>query len=214
MATGANQTICVQQMADRSYRVYMGLVAPETIARPGGDVDVTDMNKARSAMLAPGGFFDGWAPELRAFVDAAEGPWRAWPLYRLDPDIFLQVESRNHDSGRWVHANGVTLLGDAAHISIPNGEGVNQAMYDALVLFESIMKELGSGKAELSFDEAAEKAALSRAVFAYETELLPRARDYILRCIEDEAMFWGEDAASHLVGMFNEAMKQTHAEGI
>lgn len=203
MATGAKETLCVQQMADRSYRVYMGLVAPETIARPGGGVDVTDMNKARSAMLAPGGFFAGWAPELRAFIDAAEGPWRAWPLYRLDPDTFLPVTgSEVQDLGRWVHVHGVTLLGDAAHISTPNGEGVNQAMYDSLVLFESIMNELGGEKAELESGEA-EKAALARAVVAYEAEMLPRARDYILRCIEDEGMFSGDDAAVRLAEMFN-----------
>jgi hypothetical protein len=214
MATGAKQTLCVQQMADRSYRVYMGLAASETIARPGGEIDVTDMNKARSAMLSPGGFFADWAPELRAFIDAAEGPWRAWPLYRLDPDIFLPVESEDQGSGRWVHVHGVTLLGDAAHISIPNGEGVNQAMYDALVLFESIVNELEGDKTKVESDEAAGKAALARAVKAYEAEMLPRARDYILGCIRDEGMFWGDDAAFRLVEMFNQATKQANAEGL
>ncbi|CAG8401458.1 unnamed protein product [Penicillium salamii] len=207
MATGAKQTLVVQQMADRSYRVYMGLVAPEDTARPGGEVDVTDMGKARAAMLAPGGHFDNWNPELRAFVEAAEGPWRAWPLYRMNPDVFLSVAgSESHDSGRWVSAPGVTLLGDAAHISIPNGEGVNQAMYDALVLFESIIKELDGEKTVLESDETGQ-AALGRAVVAYEAEMLPRAREYLLRSIEDEGMFWGEDAAFRLVQMFNEAAK-------
>jgi hypothetical protein len=213
MATGARQTLCVQQMADRSYRVYMGLVAPETIARAGGEIDVNDMSKARSAMLGPGGFFASWAPELRAFVDAAEGPWRAWPLYRLDPDTFLSAAgSDDKDSGRWVPAHDVTLLGDAAHISIPNGEGVNQAMYDSLVLFESIMNELNNEEAGFESGKEDGKAALARAVIAYETEMLPRARDYILRCIEDEGMFWGDDAASRLAEMFNQASGQVNVE--
>lgn len=204
MATGAKQTLVVQQMSDRSYRVYMGLVAPETIAQPGGEVDVTDINKARAAMLAPGGFFADWNPELRAFIDAAEGPWRAWPLCRIDPDVFLPATDQNPD--RWVAVQGLTLLGDAAHISTPNGEGVNQAMYDALVLFESIMRELGNKESENS--------ALVQAVVVYETEMLPRSRDYVLRCMDDEDMFWGEDAALRLTQMFNQATKQANGEAI
>jgi 2-polyprenyl-6-methoxyphenol hydroxylase-like FAD-dependent oxidoreductase len=99
------------------------------------------------------------------------------------------------------------MLGDAAHISTPNGEGVNQAMYDALVLFESIMAEVNCGEVGDGFDEEADIVAIERAVVKYEAEMRPRARDYIQRCIEDEDLFWGEDAASHLVEMFHEAMK-------
>lgn len=211
MATGAKQTLVVQQMSDRSYRVYMGLIAPEAIAQPGGEVDVTDLNKARAAMLDPGGFFADWNPELRAFVGAAEGPWRAWPLCRIDPDVFLPATDQNPD--RWIAVEGLTLLGDAAHISTPNGEGVNQAMYDALMLFESIMRERGGEKSELESDEA-ENVALLQAVVAYEAEMLPRARDYILRCMEDEDMFWGEDAAFRLTQMFNQAAKKASGEAI
>ncbi|KAJ5334205.1 hypothetical protein MYU51_004723 [Penicillium brevicompactum] len=214
MATGAKTNLVVQQMGDRSYRVYMGLVAPETVTRPGGEADVTDMTKARAAMLGPGGYFADWAPDLRAFIEYAEGPWRAWPLYHMDSDVFLPVTGEGDQaSSRWVSAQGATLLGDAAHISIPNGEGVNQAMYDALVLFDSVVRELGGDKAELESSEAQE-AALARAVVAYEAEMLPRARVCILRCLEDIEMFWGEDAASRMIQMFNGIDQQGSQEGI
>jgi hypothetical protein len=207
MATGAKSTLCVQQTADGSYRVYMGLIAPEDITRPGGIADVTNTEKTRSAMLAPGGFYGDWAPHLRDFIAAAEGPWRAWPLYRLDPDVFLpsptEVDGEEEEvqsQGRWRQVPGATILGDAAHISTPNGEGVNQAMFDALVLFESIMAEVNGNEVDME--------AIDRAVARYEAEMKPRARDYIQRCIEDEGLFWGEDAACRLVAMFNEAMKR------
>jgi hypothetical protein len=211
MATGSKSTLCIQQTADSSYRVYMGLIAPEAITRPGGIADVTDTEKTRAAMLAPEGFYGDWAPHLRAFIAAAEGPWRAWPLYRLDPDIFLPApaaeDDKQGDQGCWRHVPGAAMLGDAAHISTPNGEGVNQAMYDALVLFESIMAEVNGGEVGDGFDEEADIVAIERAVVKYEAEMRPRARDYIQRCIEDEGLFWGEDAASRLVEMFHEAMK-------
>jgi 2-polyprenyl-6-methoxyphenol hydroxylase-like FAD-dependent oxidoreductase len=211
MATGSKSTLCIQQTADSSYRVYMGLIASEAITRPGGIADVTDTEKTRAAMLAPDGFYGDWAPHLRAFIAAAEGPWRAWPLYRLDPDIFLPApaaeDDKQGDQGCWRHVPGATMLGDAAHISTPNGEGVNQAMYDALVLFEIIMAEVNGGEVGDGSDEEADIVAIERAVVKYEAEMRPRARDYIQRCIEDEALFWGEDAASRLVEMFHEAMK-------
>ncbi|CAK7234199.1 hypothetical protein SBRCBS47491_008866 [Sporothrix bragantina] len=40
----------------------------------------------------------------------------------------------------WPSQPGVTLLGDAAHLMLPNGEGVNQAMLDALQLSKAIEK--------------------------------------------------------------------------
>ncbi|KIH93219.1 salicylate hydroxylase [Sporothrix brasiliensis 5110] len=38
----------------------------------------------------------------------------------------------------WPSQPGVTLVGDAAHLMLPNGEGVNQAMLDALLLSKAV----------------------------------------------------------------------------
>lgn len=43
--------ITLQQMPDRSYRVYMGLEVLSIFTRPGGDADITDPEKARDAVL-------------------------------------------------------------------------------------------------------------------------------------------------------------------
>ncbi|MEU8772397.1 FAD-dependent monooxygenase [Streptomyces sp. NPDC048606] len=63
----------------------------------------------------------GWAPEVRALVDAA-GEVRRWALYDRAP-----LE-------RWSTAR-TTLLGDAAHPMLPHhGQGANQAVEDAVAL--------------------------------------------------------------------------------
>lgn len=186
VATGKDTALCIQQVSDRSYRVYMSLRVPSTFTRPGGDADITELEKARTTVLA---FYADWAPHLRAFVEAAEGPWRPWPLNRLDPDIFLE------GSESWTREPGVTLLGDAAHLATPNGEGVNMAMYDALVLFDAIMTEIQKGDSD--------PAALERAIVAYEAEMRPRGREKILDSIDMEEMMYVEDGAAKMLAMIN-----------
>lgn len=197
LAMGVERILCVQQLADRSYRVYMGIKAPEHITRPGGDADLADMERARNAMLGSGGYFADWAPHLRAFIVHAEGPWRAWPWNRIDPDVFERPseptanEDGNQASKYWTRTQGVTLIGDAAHASSPNGEGVNEAMHDALMLFECIVAEIKdcsgfNSDQSHSEDARADAEPLERAVTAYEAKMLPRAAEYIRRCISDE----------------------------
>ena len=41
---------------------------------------------------------------------------------------------------RWESKAGITLLGDAAHLMLPSGEGVNIAMIDAMDLALTIVK--------------------------------------------------------------------------
>lgn len=208
----ANAILCVQQMHDRSYRVYMGIKGPQDLTRPGGELDVTDIDKTRAALLAPDGFYGNWAEHLRAFVAHAEGPWRVWPWCRLNPDLLVpEAEKAAHDDFQnkdvWKRSTGVALMGDAAHPASPNGGGVNEAMYDALRLFESIFTEL-SDKADEDFDATIDAEALERAITAYEAEMLPRGRDHIQDGMNVEQMFFGENAAETLIESFIQMKRQ------
>ncbi|PYH96858.1 FAD/NAD(P)-binding domain-containing protein [Aspergillus ellipticus CBS 707.79] len=97
-------------------------------------------------------------------------------------------------------APGVVLLGDAAHLSTPNGAGVNMAMYDALVLFERVTAEVQKIQ-DGEYDEAGDAAALERAVGAYETDMRPRARKNILKAIGMEDMMYSKDGLRQMVAM-------------
>ncbi|MEU8169096.1 NAD(P)/FAD-dependent oxidoreductase [Micromonospora sp. NPDC049004] len=70
--------------------------------------------------------FDGWAPELTALVTDGETP----PVLR---HIFTLPAGH-----RWDRRPGVTLLGDAAHLAAPNGEGANLALLDGADLGTAI----------------------------------------------------------------------------
>ncbi|WP_405162062.1 FAD-dependent monooxygenase [Nocardia sp. NBC_01499] len=70
--------------------------------------------------------FDGWAPELTALITDSDTTPAIRPLYTLPV------------GHRWARMPGVTLIGDAAHLAPPNGEGANTAMQDGAELGQAI----------------------------------------------------------------------------
>ncbi|KAI0808610.1 monooxygenase [Xylaria sp. FL0064] len=203
-AMGAGAVLLVQQMADATYRMYAGLEEADTsITRAGGVLDFTsptaDVEKARAALLSR---FRGWAPHLRAYIQHAEEPWRVWPLYTLDEEAFTDAQ--------WKRAPGVTLLGDAAHLALPNGEGVNAAMLDALKLFEALTAELNAE--EKKGEEGDEVAAIERAIDIYEKDMRERAVEHVRDGIMMGNMMFRSDGAERMIAFFKQFEDQAAAE--
>jgi 2-polyprenyl-6-methoxyphenol hydroxylase-like FAD-dependent oxidoreductase len=70
-----------------------------------------------------------WSPQLLKFIDMSDSSPVVRNLYQLPVGT------------RWNNRPGVTLMGDAAHLTTPfAGEGVNQAMLDAMNLCKAIKK--------------------------------------------------------------------------
>ena len=88
------------------------------LTKPAGWFAAIDFADAEAAAARVAGEFDGWAPELTALITEGETP----PVLRA-----LHTLPADH---RWDRVPGVTLLGDAAHLMPPSGEGANLAMYD------------------------------------------------------------------------------------
>ncbi|KAI0505186.1 monooxygenase [Xylaria bambusicola] len=187
-AMGAGRALLLQQMSDRSYRAYIGIEESDTsLTRPGGILDfATDIETSRTALLER--YYADWAPHLRAFIEDAEAPFRVWPLYTLDVEAFAP-------EAQWTRAPGVTLLGDAAHVTLPNGEGVNLAMLDALKLFEALTAELGG-------DDGDDDDAVERAIVAYEADMRTRAQAHIEDGIQMCGMMFQADGAEKMIAFF------------
>lgn len=86
-------------------------------------IDFTDPAAATARVAAE---FADWAPELTALITDTDTA----PVLR--PHYALPAEHR------WDRVPGVTLLGDAAHLTVPNGEGANLAMLDGADLGRAI----------------------------------------------------------------------------
>ncbi|MCO5992212.1 FAD-dependent oxidoreductase [Actinoallomurus rhizosphaericola] len=109
------------------------------------DFDTTDA-AALTARVARE--FDGWAPELTALITDSDTPPALRPIFTL---------SAGH---RWDRVPGVTLLGDAAHLRAPNGEGANLAMQDGAELGRALAAHPDDAEAAL---DAHEQAMFARA---------------------------------------------------
>jgi 2-polyprenyl-6-methoxyphenol hydroxylase-like FAD-dependent oxidoreductase len=106
-------------------------------------IDSIDFSDPSSALARVAEEFNGWAPELKALITDGETEPVPRPIHALP------VEHR------WGRVPGVTLLGDAAHLMAPSGEGANLAMFDGAELASAIAVNPRDVEAALSDYESA-----------------------------------------------------------
>ncbi|WP_321782569.1 FAD-dependent oxidoreductase [Paraburkholderia sp. J94] len=102
-------------------------------------IDFDDAARASATIAAE---FAGWAPALTALITDGEAAPVPRPLHMLPVDH------------RWERVPGVTLLGDAAHLAPPAGEGANLAMLDGAELGAALAAHPGDVEAALAAYEA------------------------------------------------------------
>ncbi|MFE9583180.1 FAD-dependent oxidoreductase [Nocardia sp. NPDC006044] len=139
-------------------------------------IDFTDATAATARIARE---FDGWAPELTALITDTDTA----PVHR--PHYALPLDHR------WDRLPGVTLVGDAAHLAAPNGEGANLAMLDGAEL----------GKALAAHPDSVETALAEyeQAMFARSTEIATEAVEFF------GGLFDNDDPAQRLTDFFNDA---------
>ena len=94
--------------------------------RPASFFAAIDFSAEKAARAKIAAEFDGWAPSLTALITDGETAPVSRPLHTLPI------------GHRWDRVAGVTLLGDAAHLTPPSGEGANLALYDGMMLGKAI----------------------------------------------------------------------------
>ncbi|QCX74009.1 FAD-dependent urate hydroxylase [Streptomyces sp. YIM 121038] len=118
-----------------------------TLTKPQDWFTTLDFTDTAAAAARIAEEYEGWAPELTALITASDVAPVLRPLHSLPV------------GHRWDRVPGVTLLGDAAHLATPNGEGANLALQDG---------------AELGRAIAAHPGDIETALTEYERELFPR----------------------------------------
>ena len=135
-AVGHGRSIMAHREARGTLHFYAWMCVPDGWA---GDIDFTDAATAKQAVLDQ---YPEWAPPLRRLIAGADSDLVARALYQLPAGL------------RWERLPGVTLLGDAAHVMVPTGDGANLAMQDAADLAAAILDHPGDVEAALAAYES------------------------------------------------------------
>lgn len=138
-------------------------------------INFSDKEKALTSIARE---FEGWAPELRSLILDSDVNPVPRPIYALPV---------HH---KWGRVPGVTLLGDAAHLMAPSGDGANLAMFDAAELAKAI---------------AANPMNIEAALAAYEKELFVRGAAAAADSISFNGMWLDERAPQGLLEFLSRA---------
>lgn len=138
-------------------------------------IDFADPDAARAAVAAE---FTDWAPALTALVAHS------------DTAPILRSVHQLPDDHRWDRAPGVTLLGDAAHVTVPGGEGANTAMLDGAQLAQALAAHPHDPEAALT---------------GYETVLFARSHAEAIAAHQTVELIFGARAPHALAELFTGA---------
>lgn len=168
-ALSPGQGIMAHREPNATLHAYVALNKPKAW------IDGLDFSDSASATALIAAEFHDWDPALTALITDSETAPVARVLHQLPQDH------------RWDRVRGVTLLGDAAHLMIPSGEGANLAMYDG---------------AQLAKVLAANGADVEAALLAYETDLFPRSAVAAAEATQLVGTLFGDNSPHGLVEAF------------
>ncbi|WP_218147365.1 NAD(P)/FAD-dependent oxidoreductase [Duganella sp. CF517] len=168
-AMGEGQAIFAHREPNGVLHAYAAVNKPHGWA---AGIDFSDRDRALACVAAE---FDGWAPALTTLITASATD----PVAR--EVMFMPGEHT------WTRTPGVTLVGDAAHLMVPSGEGANLAMFDGAELARAIVAHPGDIEAALA---------------AYEKELFPRSAVAAAEAVAGFDVCFGPDAPQSMVDAF------------
>jgi 2-polyprenyl-6-methoxyphenol hydroxylase-like FAD-dependent oxidoreductase len=175
MAMGNGATIAAQPRGDGGLTFYAASMYPENWVKLSG-IDFSNAEEVQNYLI---NHYEGWSSIFFSL-------FKACPHFVPRPLNYFPLENR------WKTKNNVTLIGDAAHLMPPNGEGVNLAMLDALDLSNCLTS-------------TATFTDLQDAIAAYEKIMFDRAEPLCKETIEGISDFAAptEESVQELIKMLS-----------
>ncbi|WWC61707.1 uncharacterized protein I303_104292 [Kwoniella dejecticola CBS 10117] len=199
-----------QMNSGRKCKIYLALKVPFDWQK---ENPLPDTNKREWLV----NLFNGWLPQAKEIIMASqEDSIGQRKIYQFDPELTWDTDK-----------TGVTIMGDAAHAMSPfAGEGVNQALADALLLGQTLvplfrpqpqsLKSASLPPFPLSLlpisppSPSLERPTplvephtsdLHKALRGFEKKMMLRAKVEMKGSKENMDMFFGDEPARHLAEM-------------
>jgi 2-polyprenyl-6-methoxyphenol hydroxylase-like FAD-dependent oxidoreductase len=169
---GVNQKLSAQRDGDGRIRVSISLRTDQQWVKTSG-LNGADTATSTAVLLD---LFGGWDPRLTALIEANDDTIVAGVITALPVGL------------RWDTRTGVTLIGDAAHLMPPVGEGANQAMFDGADLALALTRHPGD---------------LATAVRTFEQAMFERTHAVAAESAHMEAMLLSPTAAADMACFFS-----------
>ena len=173
-AFGDGKIISIQPRGDGGITFYASARQSDNWVKT-GDIDFNNPKEVNAFLT---GFFEGWAPVFFTLFNACTN-------FTLRPLNCIPLDQT------WEAQPNVTLIGDAAHIMPPSGEGVNLAMLDALELCECLTSD--------DFNE------IQTAIASYERNMRERAAKEAEDALEMKEWMHAEGALENMVNLISSA---------
>jgi 2-polyprenyl-6-methoxyphenol hydroxylase-like FAD-dependent oxidoreductase len=168
---GDGQSLSAQRNGDGRIRVYLSFHTGEDWLATSG-IPFGDPAGVRHRLIE---LFAGWHPRHLALIAACDDTVRPWSIRALPAGL------------TWPSQPGVTLIGDAAHLMPPVGQGANMALLDGVLLGLALAAHPGDRPA---------------AVAAFEREMFERTGAAARMSARTQAMLRAPDAARRMLAFF------------
>lgn len=172
---GIGKTIAAQPRGDGGLTFYASSQCPEGWVATSG-IDFNDPKAVYDYLVT---YYEGWNPVFYTL-------FKACTQFSPRPLNYFPLDQK------WDANANITLIGDAAHLMPPSGEGVNTALLDALDLSECLTN--------------GEFQSLHAAIAAYEQRMLERAAILGKEALESIKDFSSpsEESVNKLLQMFSQ----------
>jgi hypothetical protein len=137
MAFGNRHALSAQRGPRGSERLYIFITTPDEHFASTCSLKGERVGAAKSKLIGENTPLGSWGPKTKDLVTVAcDEESFSNPDAKVDIRPLYQLPGM----GGWEHNPSAIVIGDAAHLMTPNGEGVNIAMFDALRLSQAIVK--------------------------------------------------------------------------
>lgn len=168
-ALGNRHGVSAQRSSHDSERVYIFVTTPDPDFGATFGLEQVTAASAKETLLNDDVLLGQWGPRMKELISIACEEDSAY-----DHEAMVDMRPVNGFpiGHTWEHKPGATLIGDAAHLMPPSGEGVNIGMWDAAILADVIIKAYEAAPEDaVSFQKA-----LHPLVQEFEADMAKRAR--------------------------------------